>query len=449
MSQRRAPTASSACADTLPFIRLAGRFFAGLGIGGLTVLAPLYQSEIAHPSIRGRLTTLQQFFLGIGALLASFVVYGCTRNHYGSEFEWRFPLALQLAPAVPLACLILLFPESPRWLVAQGRHDEARRSLARLHASGDENDVFVLSQLAEIKVAVDLEKKVSAKWSRFVTDKQAFRKVMIGIILQFSVQMTGVSALQYFSPAIFKGFGFGTEQTLLLQSINSIIAIIGEITCIVFVDKLGRRLPLISCNIAVGTTFIIVIILQALFPPTDAGAFNVGAGRTFVAMTWIFNFFFSAGIGPLSFAIPVEIFNTDLRAKGSALAAMSCWISNFMVGQITPKALENSQWRFYLLFAICGFTNALTFWAILPETKGRTLEEMDMYFAETPWLVMGKTGAIKQKDAEDRLRQGIVAGGAGGVQGQWRGSDEESAGDHAGEMKKNGTGEVAVSTLDA
>jgi sugar porter (SP) family MFS transporter len=386
--------------------------------------------------------------LGIGALLASFVVYGCTRNYQGTTFEWRFPLALQLSPAVPLAILIFLFPESPRWLVAHGRDDDARRSLARLHASGDETDVFVLSQLAEIKAAVEGERRHAAKWSRFVTDKQAFRKVMIGIILQFSVQMTGVSALQYYAPAIFKGFGFGTEQTLLLQSINSIIAIIGEISCIVFVDRLGRRLPLIWCNMAVGSTFIVVLILQALYPPTDASVFNVGAGRTFVAMTWIFNFFFSAGIGPLSFAIPVEILSTDLRAKGSALAAMSCWISNFMIGQITPKALATSQWRFYLLFAICGFTNALTFWAILPETKGRSLEEMDMYFEQTPWLVLGKTGKIKQKDAEDRLRQGIVAGGAaGGAQGQW--GDEESAGDHAGEIKKSGTGDVAVSTLDA
>lgn len=99
---------------------LAGRFFAGFGIGMLALLAPLYQSEIAHPSIRGMLTTLQQFFLGIGAFVASFTVYGCSLYHKGTPFEWRFPLGLQILLAIPLALLIFMFQESPRWLMVQG-----------------------------------------------------------------------------------------------------------------------------------------------------------------------------------------------------------------------------------------------------------------------------------------------------------------------------------------
>lgn len=90
---------------------MAGRFFAGLGVGQLSLLAPLYQSEIAHPSIRGRLTTLQQFCLGIGALVASIIAYELEKNHKGSVFQWRFPLGFQIAPAIPLALLIPLFPE--------------------------------------------------------------------------------------------------------------------------------------------------------------------------------------------------------------------------------------------------------------------------------------------------------------------------------------------------
>ncbi len=100
-------------------------------------------------------------------------------------------------------------------------------------------------------------------------------------------------------------------------------------------------------------------------------------------MIWIFNFFFSAGIGPLSWAVPVEILNTSVRAKGTALTSMSCWVANFMIGQITPKALASVGWKYYILFAVGGFTNALTFWLILPETKGRTLEEMDQFFEQT------------------------------------------------------------------
>ena len=387
---------------------MAGRFFAGVGIGMLSMLAPLYQSEIAHPSIRGRLTTLQQFFLGIGALIASFVVYGCSIHQAGTVFEWRFPLGLQIAPAVPLAFLIMLFPESPRWLMTKGREEDALRSLARLHARGDTSDVFVRAELAEIKAQLAVEKGTASGWSEIFGSTQNMRKVAIGVILQFSVQMTGVAAIQYYAPEIFKVFGYTNSKIFLLQSINSIIALIGEGACVLFVDKLGRRWPLIVCNAMAGACFAVATALQARFP-ADGPHFNKHAGGAFIAMIWIFNFFFSAGIGPLSWAVPVEIMNTSIRAKGTALTSISCWIANFMIGQITPKALQNIGWKYYILFAVGGFTNAITFWLILPETKGRTLEEMDRFFENTPWIVAFHDTSIgSDKAREEQLRRGVV-----------------------------------------
>lgn len=218
---------------------MAGRFFAGFGIGMLALLAPLYQSEIAHPSIRGRLTTLQQFFLGIGSFIASLAVYGCRVHHLGTAFEWRFPLGLQLMPAVPLATLIFFFPESPRWLMAQGREEDCLRSLARLHAQGDITDVFVVAEAAEVKIAVEHEKKVKSGWTQLFTDMQNFRKVLLGIILQFSVQMTGVSAIQYYSPTIFGMLGFSQERSLLFNCVSNIFALFGELCCVLFVDKVS------------------------------------------------------------------------------------------------------------------------------------------------------------------------------------------------------------------
>ncbi|CAO1626765.1 unnamed protein product [Sympodiomycopsis kandeliae] len=390
---------------------MAGRFIAGFGIGVLTMLAPLYQSEIAHPSIRGRLTTLQQFFLGIGALAATCCIYGTSQNYQGTVFEWRFPLALQILPALPLACLTMLLPESPRWLMAQGREEEALSTLARLHSRGDINDTFVRAEIVELRTAIEIEKRESKGWKAFISEPQAFRKVMIGIILQFSVQMTGVSAIQYYAPDIFATFGYGVTKTLQLQVINSVIALIGQAACVLLIDRLGRRWPLILANAASGLTFIVGTILQARFP-NGGPNFNPDAARAFVAMTWIYNFCFSSGIGPLSWAVPVEIFNTDLRAKGTALTSMSCWIANFMIGQITPKALASIGWRFYILFSICCFTNALTFYLILPETKGRTLEEMDQYFEETPWIVIfSQTKSVGHAERERQLAAGLALPG--------------------------------------
>ncbi|TKY90292.1 hypothetical protein EX895_000290 [Sporisorium graminicola] len=387
---------------------MAGRFFAGVGIGMLSLLAPLYQSEIAHPSIRGRLTTLQQFFLGIGVLIASFVVYGSNLHHHNTVFEWRFPLGLQIVPAVPLAFLIMLFPESPRWLMSKGREEEALRSLARLHARGDTTDVFVRAELAEIKAKLAEEKGTASGWSEIFNSSQNIRKVAIGVVLQFSVQITGVSAIQYYAPEIFGAFRYSNSKIFLLQSINSIIALVGEGCCILFVDKLGRRWPLILGNAMAGACFVVATALQAVFP-ADGPRFNSHAGVAFIAMIWIFNFTFSAAIGPLSWAVPVELMGTSIRAKGTALTSISCWLANFMIGQVTPKALESVGWKYYILFAVGGFTNAITFWLILPETKGRTLEEMDAFIESTPWIVaFHNTSLSSNKEREEQLRRGIT-----------------------------------------
>lgn len=101
--------------------------------------------------------------------------------------------------------------------------------------------------------------------------------------------------------------------------------------------------------------------------------------------------------------------NTSIRAKGTALTSISCWLANFMIGQVTPHALDSIGWKYYILFAVGGFTNALTFWLILPETKGRTLEEMDRFFENTPWIVaFHDMGVVSDKQREEELRQGIV-----------------------------------------
>ncbi|KAG8982637.1 hypothetical protein FRB94_003367 [Tulasnella sp. JGI-2019a] len=386
---------------------LAGRFFAGFAVGMLSQLAPLYQSEIAHPSIRGRLTTLQQFFLGIGAFIASFVGYGCYKNYPDGPAGWRLPLALQMAPAVPLAAMIFLFPESPRWLCKVGRDEDAIKSLARLHANGNVNDVFVQSEIYELKLSVDEEARLTKNaWRQIFTIPQNLRRVFLGFVLQASVQFTGVSVIQYYSTLIFSTIGIDANKTLLLQSINSILALFGEACCIAFVDRLGRRWPLIGANIVSGMTFIAATAIQAIYPNSHH---KVSAGWAFVMMTWIFNFAFSSAIGPISWAYPVEILNTGIRAKGTALTSMGAWLFNFFIGQVSPIALQNIGWKYYIVFAVGGFTNALTVYLFFPETKGRTLEEMDGYFARTYWIVpLAAHEVIDHRAREKDLSQGIV-----------------------------------------
>lgn len=240
---------------------MAGRFLAGLGVGFLTMIIPLYQAEIAHPSIRGTVTALQQFMLGLGAFVASWVGWG-TFNIYQDTRQWRIPLGVQLIPAVFLGSLIFFFPESPRWLIDNNRGDEGLKILAKLHSNGNINDPWVRAEFDQIQDSITAEHENEAKsYLELFTDMSCFRRILLACSLQASIQMTGVSAIQYYSVTIYGQAGIGPSDTLKYQAINNIFALIAEGLCIAFIDKLGRRWTLICGNLFNMVTFIIATAL--------------------------------------------------------------------------------------------------------------------------------------------------------------------------------------------
>ncbi|OJI98003.1 hypothetical protein ASPVEDRAFT_79673 [Aspergillus versicolor CBS 583.65] len=365
------------------------RIFAGFGIGILVESVPMFQAEIAHARIRGILGSLQQTMLGIGALAASWIGYGC-EHHWsdtGNSVQWRLPLALQVVPAIGLASCIFFFPESPRWLIDHDRHEEGLRNLATLHANGNVNDPYVLAEFELIKQQIEEEHQHGAKsYKDLFSNRSNTRRIIIACACQASSQMTGVSAIQYFSPAIFAQIGISTSKTLLYQGINSIIGEVAQFIFFFLIDRVGRRPLQIGGNIACGIAFTIGASLMAVYPPSST---NTSAHWAFiVCSTWLFNFCFCAS-GTMSWIIPAEIFNTATRAKGISLATMVSFAFNTMIAEVTPIALEHIGWRYYILFIVCDFSNALFFYLFLPETKGITLEVMDDLFTNSPLLVPG------------------------------------------------------------
>lgn len=262
------------------------------------MIIPLYQAELAHPDIRGTITALQQFMLGVGALIAGWISYGTFVGLPNSDSgQWRIPLGLQMIPAVLLGALILFFPESPRWLIDHGRHERGLQVLAQLHAHGNQNDPWVIAEYEQIREQLTFEHENEAKsFKELFVNKSSLRRLIIATALQASVQMTGVSAIQYYSVSIYGQMGITGADALKYQAINNIIALVAEGLCIALVDKLGRRWPLIFGNLGNSLTFIIACILIALFP---ANANNTGAHWGFIIMTWLYNFSFSATCGPL------------------------------------------------------------------------------------------------------------------------------------------------------
>lgn len=179
--------------------------------------------------------------------------------------------------------------------------------------------------------------------------------------------------------------GIPGSDTLKYQGISSVIAIVAQFCCILFIDYTGRRWAMIGGNIGNCITFIIATILLAKFPPGQTN--NNAASWGFIVITWVYNFSFSATNGPLSWIVPAEIFDTRTRSKGVSIATMTSFAFNTMIGQVTPIAIESIGWRFYILFVVCNFTNALWFWAIQPETAKRPLEEMNYLFTNAPLFV--------------------------------------------------------------
>ncbi|CBF87810.1 hypothetical protein AN1276.2 [Aspergillus nidulans FGSC A4] len=374
-------------AQTIEYL-YSGRFFAGVGVGFLTMIVPLYQAEICHPNIRGRVTALQQFMLGVGALCAAWISYG---TYVGfddtNDAQWQVSLGLQIVPAVFLGLLIMLFPESPRWLIDHGRQEEGLKTLARLHAYGDVNDAWVRAEYTQIQEFILREHEEEAKsYLELFQSRSSFRRLFLCCALQASVQMTGVSAIQYYSVTIYAQIGISGDETLRYQAINSIIALIAQFLCMMLIDRFGRRWSLISGNLGNCLTFIIACILLARFPPEVN---NTGAHWGFIIMTWLYNFSFSCTCGPLSWIIPAEVFDTRTRSKGVSLATMTSYAFNTMIGQVTPLAMEDVGYRYYYLFIICNFTNAVFFWLLLPETKKLPLEEMNYLFSNAPWIIPG------------------------------------------------------------
>ncbi|KAL2814469.1 general substrate transporter [Aspergillus granulosus] len=365
------------------------RIFSGFGIGILVEMVPMFQAEIAHARIRGILGSLQQTMLGIGALSASWIGYGCEHrwSDTGNSVQWRLPLGLQVVPAIGLASCIFFFPESPRWLIDHDRHEEGLKNLATLHANGNVADPYVLAEFELIKQQVEEEHQHGAKsYKELFANRANTRRIIIACACQASAQMTGVSAIQYFSPAIFAQIGISTSQTLLYQGINSVIGELAQFIFFFLIDRVGRRPLQIGGNIACGVAFTIGAALMAVYPPEST---NTSAHWAFiVCSTWVFNFCFCAS-GTMSWIIPAEIFNTATRAKGISLATMVSFAFNTMIAEVTPIALEHIGWRYYLLFIVCDFTNALFFYLFLPETKGISLEVMDDLFSNSPLLVPG------------------------------------------------------------
>ncbi|KAF7337060.1 High-affinity glucose transporter [Mycena venus] len=383
---------------------IVGRLIAGFAIGCLSMVVPLYQSEISPPEIRGFLTGLTQFMISIGFLVANWVGYGC--QFLRNDAQWRVPLAIQIFPAALLFLGMFILPYSPRWLVEQGRHDEALAVVQRLHGT-EENTEFIKLEFAEMLEQIQYEREhYSTKFSDLWSTKPMLRRTLTGIAVQVCTQFTGINVSSYFQPTLYAALGLSGSKILMITGINGALGAIMTIIFIYFIlDRVGRKPPLIFGAIGMSISLAVEAAINAKWGGVDST--NHPAQTAGVAFIIIFSaLFFSCSFGPVSWVYQSEIFPMRIRAVGTAVCTCANWAANVLISQVSPIGMARLQYRFYILFVVTNIANALIVFFFFPETKGKSLEEMDAVFGDQVIPHALETKQVHNVTAEDEKSGG-------------------------------------------
>ncbi|KAK0712818.1 general substrate transporter [Lasiosphaeria miniovina] len=382
---------------------LAGRFITGMGVGSLAMIIPIYNSEVAPPEVRGALVATQQLAICFGIMISFWIDYGTnfiggTSIDTQTDASWLTPICLQLAPAMILFIGMIFMPFSPRWLVHHGREEEARKVLSSLRGLSADHELVELEFL-EIKAQSLFEKRTIAEmfpelreqtaWNTFklqfvaikrlFQSRAMFKRVIVASVTMFFQQWTGINAVLYYAPTIFKQLGLSDNTTSLLATgVVGIVMFLATIPSVLWIDRVGRKPVLTVGAIGMATCHIIIAVIVG--KNIDSWDEHPAAGWAAVCMVWLFVIHFGYSWGPCAWIIVAEIWPLSTRPYGVALGASSNWMNNFIVGQVTPDMLKSITYGTYILFGLLTYLGAAFVWFFVPETKRLTLEEMDVIF---------------------------------------------------------------------
>lgn len=392
-----------------------GRVVSGLCVGLTSSVVPIYQSEIAPRKIRGRVVSLQQFAITWGILIQYFIQYGF--SFVNSQAAFRAPWALQIFPALILFVGLFWFPRSPRWLASKDRWDEALNVLAFLRTpDSDINHPLVLAEYKEIEDQIRFEREEESSSFRELFSKRMRKRVILGCAIQMWSQLCGINALMYYIVYILESAG--VSNTLLASSIQYIVNMVMTIPSILWTDSWGRRPTLLIGAITMGFWLFIAGGLLRHYgtenpKPNQSYTWVIighdSATRAIQACAYLTVASFAISWGPISWMYPPEIMPLRIRAKAVSLATATNWASNFALGLAVPPLLRAIQWRLFFIFASFNIIAFLHVWFLAPETKQRTLEEMDEVFEHGDPLWKTFTG-VKDTGRLDIMARAIELG---------------------------------------
>lgn len=343
---------------------LVARFVSGLGIGASSMICPVYLAELAPAAKRGRLGSLFQLGIVLGIFLTLFInarIQGSGDEIWNTTTGWRWMLGAEVVPAVLLLVLLAFVPESPRWLVTAGRDNEAIRILTSV--GGREH---ALKEHGEIREAVGQE---SARFAELFAPR--FRRpLIVAVVLMAVSQFCGINAILYYSTKIFASSGIGVQNAFVSSVVVGFVNLLFTFVAIAFVDRAGRR-PLLIAG----------LVVQVVALVTVGAMFHAGYnGLPLLLSILLFIGAFAMALGPISWILCSEIFPTKIRGRAMSVATFSVWSTCYIVAQTFPMLNDSpaiGPAMTFWAYAACSLAGLVFVAVAVPETKGRTLEDIE------------------------------------------------------------------------
>jgi SP family arabinose:H+ symporter-like MFS transporter len=347
---------------------LLARFISGLGIGASSMICPVYVAELAPAAWRGRLGSLFQFGIVSGIFLTLFInakIQAFGDADWNMAHGWRWMLGAEVLPAVLLLVLLFFVKESPRWLVQVGREGEARDTLEKIHGPEEAE--------AEIAATKDVLRQSKAGFFELLSDPR-FRKVLlIAVLLMAFSQFSGINAIMYYSTKIFTTAGVGVDNSFKASALVGLVNLLFTLVAVALVDKAGRRILLLVGLVAQ------VVALGAvgwMFKAHTGGVPLLIAILAFIGA-------FAMALGPIPWILCSEIFPARVRGRAMSVATFTIWTSCYLVAQTFPMLNDSpavGPALTFWIYATCSLAALIFVFFMVPETKGRSLEEIEATF---------------------------------------------------------------------
>ncbi|KAF2019746.1 putative quinate permease [Aaosphaeria arxii CBS 175.79] len=399
---------------------IGGRVLAGLGVGAASNMVPIYISEMSPPAVRGRLVGIYEMGWQIGGLVGFWINYGLQETMAPSHSQWLIPFAVQLIPAGCLLIGAFWLKESPRWLFTKGRRDEAVRNLCWIRNLPADN-LYMVEEIAAIDAQIEHDRIHIGPgfWRPFAAlkDKKVQWRFFLGGMLFLWQNGSGINAINYYSPTVFKSIGItGASTGFLTTGIFGVVKTVVTFFWLLWlIDRLGRR-NLLMIGAAGGS--VCMWIIGAYIKLSGAGKTTISTngklppgGIAAIFFFYLWTAFYTPSWNGTPWVINSEMFSQHTRSLGQASAAANNWFWNFIISRFTPQMFNTMGYGVYFFFASLMILSIPFVYFLIPETKSIPLEHMDELFSLKP--VHKAHGVMMQKlfEREEEFRHDAEGAG--------------------------------------